>query len=80
MASSSAGDARTRSNELGMGHDGPLLGSRPGPAANDERSGPIATRMVSVSSLPSNENLDTVPVATGWFLGGLQSRIYRSGF
>ena len=63
-----------------MEDDGALLGSRPGSAANDEGSGPSTTRMASISSLLLNEGLDMVPVATGWFLGGLRSRIYRPDF
>ena len=63
-----------------MGHDGALWGSGPGSAANDGRSGPITARMASAFSLALDEGLDMVPAATGGFLGGLKSRICRSGF
>ena len=63
-----------------MGYDDPLLGSRPGSATKNGGSGPITTRMASVFSLALDEGLDVVPTAIGRFLGGLESRIYRSGF
>ena len=63
-----------------MEDDGALLGSRLGSAAKNGGSGPISTRMASAFSLTLDEGLDMVPVATGWFLGGLESRICRSDF
>ena len=63
-----------------MEHDGPLLGSRPGSAANDDGSGPVVTRMASIFSLLLDKYLDMIPAATGWLPGGLELRIFQSGF